>query len=432
MRNRVGSIRLLLLVLAGAWLPMECVRAQMVNTHSPYSRFGIGLQEHQAYSGLMGLGGVSLGVAQKSAVNAANPASYGRQDSMTFLFDFGVQGGFSHYRTPGGGEKNAGQAGVQHLAMQFPLARWAGMALGFQPYSRLGYDVVRYEKDLRKISEVGRVRYHHTGKGGLNEAFIGVGFVPHRYMSVGLNLHYRFGSIDHGQDLHIPSNATYSEYRSECRYVVKALVLRGGIQARIPLDSTWGRSVVLGATVDYNPYAFVEQRIEASTTYRNSTMVIARNLPKDRMPLQLPLRYAAGAVYESSRWFGGVDFIYEQWNSLSWFGQQQGLKPSFEVRFGGQYTPDAASLRSYAERISYRLGAVYSELPMRINGERVRDVALTVGLGLPVGWRRWVGSIAVEVGRRGGFGKDLVNETYCNIHLGVSFVDTWFFKRKYD
>lgn len=422
----------LLFMLACALLADVSVRAQIVKTHSPYSRFGLGLQERQAYSGLMGLGGVSLGVSQKDAVNASNPASYGRQDSMTFLFDFGVQGGYANYQTPEGGVKHAGQGGIQHIAMQFPLARWAGMALGFQPYSRLGYDVVRYERDLQTISEMGRVRYHHAGSGGINEAYIGVGFDPLRYLSVGVNVHYRFGSINHGQDLHIPSNATYSEYKSESRYVVKAFVLRGGVQVRIPLDSTWSKSIVLGATVDYNPYAFAEHRVEASTTYRATTMVLARNLQRERMRLHLPLRYGAGAVYESGRWLGGVDFIYEQWNSLSWFGQQQGLKPSMEVRAGGQFTPDAGSLRRYAERVSYRLGVAYGELPMRVDGHRVHDMALTIGFGLPIGWRRWVGNVAVEVGRRGGFGKDIVNETYCNLHLGVSFIDTWFFKRKYD
>lgn len=428
----MNGIGLLLFALAGVLLSVECVHAQIVNTHSPYSRFGVGLQERQAYSGLMGLGGLSVGVAQKNAVNAANPASYGCQDSMTFLFDFGVQGGYTRYETPDAGVKNAGQANIQHVAMQFPLARWAGMALGFQPYSKLGYDVVRYEKDLRTISEMGRVRYHHTGSGGLNEAFVGLGFDPLPFLSFGLNMHYRFGSMNHKQNLHIPSNATYSEYSSESRYVVKAFVLRGGIQGRIPLDSAWSRSIVLGVTVDYNPYAHAERRLEAATTYRNTTMELARDLEREQMRLQLPFRYGAGMVYESSSWLTGVDFIYEQWGDFAWFGQQQGLKPLMEVRIGGQYTPDAGSLRRYSDRVSYRLGVTYSELPMRIDDQRVHDMALTIGFGLPIGWRRWVGNLAVEVGHRGGFGKNIVNETYCNLHLGVSFIDRWFFKRKYD
>ncbi|MBB1537367.1 MAG: hypothetical protein HG464_004660, partial [Bacteroidia bacterium] len=88
---------------------VECVSAQVVNTHSPYSRYGLGLQEHQAYSGVLGWGGVSIGVLQKNAVNPANPASYGRQDSMTFMFDFGVQGGYTRYLTQSGEARNAGQ-----------------------------------------------------------------------------------------------------------------------------------------------------------------------------------------------------------------------------------------------------------------------------------------------------------------------------------
>lgn len=420
-----------MLLLASVLLAGEAY-AQIVNTHSLYSRYGVGLLEHQAYSGTMGFGGISLGVAQKNAVNPFNPSSYGRQDTMTFLFDFGVQGGYSRYSTPEGGVKHAGQGNIQHVAMQFPLAKWAGMAIGFQPYSKLGYDATRYETDLKTISENGRIRYHHTGHGGINEAFVGVGFDPLRYLSVGLNMHYRFGSINHSQDLYVPSNTTYSTYTSENRYVLKAVMLRGGIQVRIPLDTVWSRSLVVGATVDYYPYVYAEHRLEAITTYMNNSMPVAQNDLQGHDNIKLPLRYGVGVLYESDRWLAGGDFIYESWNDFEIFGTSQALRPSLEVRVGGQFTPDSHSLRRYYERVQYRVGFMYKQLPMQYNGKSVMDLTLTLGFGLPLGWRRWLGNIAVEVGRRGGFGKDIVNETYCTLHLGVSFIDTWFFKRKYD
>ncbi len=419
------------LLVAGV-LAVQSVCAQIVNTHSPYSRYGLGLQEHQAYSGTMGFGGVALGVAQKNAINPANPASYGEQDTMTFLFDFGVQGGYNRYRTPGGGVKNAGQANIQHLAFQFPLAKWGGMAIGFQPYSKLGYDVTRYETDLKTISDIGRVRYHHTGHGGINEAFVGVGFDPVPYFSAGVNVHYRFGSINHSQNLYVPSNATYSEYTSESRNVVKAFMLRGGVQARVPLDSTWSKRLVLGVTVDYYPYVYAEERLEATTTYMNTSMPIAQNALRDQKRIQLPMRYGAGLAYESSRWLMGCDFIYEPWGNFSLFSSEQILNPIMEGRLGVQFTPDVKSLRRYYERMSYRFGFMYSQLPMRVEGRRVDDMSFTLGFGFPLGWRKWLMNVAVEVGQRGGFGKDIVNETYCNLHVGVSFIDVWFFKRKYD
>ncbi len=432
MRNRLKKMRIAPVVAVWVIVAVECVSAQVVNTHSPYSRYGLGLQEHQAYSGVLGWGGVSIGVLQKNAVNPANPASYGRQDSMTFMFDFGVQGGYTRYLTQSGEARNAGQGNIQHVAIKFPLARWAGMALGFQPYSQLGYDVTRYETDLQTISRVGRVRYQHTGYGGVNEAFLGVGFSPLSYIQIGVNAHYRFGSINHAQSLYVPGNTTYSTYSSENRNVVKAVMLRGGIQARIPLDTVWRKSLSVGVTLDYYPYVYAEQRLEATTSYWNTSMRLAQNALRGTERMKLPLRYGAGAVYETASWMVGCDFVYEMWNDFSWFGRTQGLKPSWEVHLGTQYTPDAQSMRRYYERVSYRVGAMYSRLPMRIDGREVHDMGLTVGFGLPIGWRRWIGNIALEVGQRGGFGKDVVKETYCNLHLGVTFIDRWFFKRKYD
>ncbi|HPD95720.1 MAG TPA: hypothetical protein PLA24_07470, partial [Tenuifilaceae bacterium] len=64
---------------------------QNLNTYSPYSRFGIGIIPLQGFGINTSLGGVSQGIRNPYEINFLNPASYSAQDSMSFLFDFGVQ-----------------------------------------------------------------------------------------------------------------------------------------------------------------------------------------------------------------------------------------------------------------------------------------------------------------------------------------------------
>ena len=60
------------------------------NTSSPYSKFGYGLLGDNATSAQRQMGGVGYAMRSGRQVNVMNPAAYAATDSMTFLFDMGV------------------------------------------------------------------------------------------------------------------------------------------------------------------------------------------------------------------------------------------------------------------------------------------------------------------------------------------------------
>ena len=111
--------------------------SQGINTFSPYSRYGIGEVRTRGYANNKALGGISQGIRNGKSVNFLNPASYSSQDSMSFIFDFGLEALGVDYRTNSESNFNSG-ANLHHLAIQFPMSKWLGFSAGIQPFSNVG------------------------------------------------------------------------------------------------------------------------------------------------------------------------------------------------------------------------------------------------------------------------------------------------------
>ena len=60
-------------------------------TNSPYSQFGLGEIAQQGVSQNRGMDGLGIALHSGNQVNTANPASYAYVDSLTMLFDMGLE-----------------------------------------------------------------------------------------------------------------------------------------------------------------------------------------------------------------------------------------------------------------------------------------------------------------------------------------------------
>ena len=83
------GIRAILFVIA-VLLLHSGVHGQVVNTESPYSHYGLGEQATGGYVKSVALGGIAQGLRDVNVVNPCNPASYTRQDSMSFILDLSL------------------------------------------------------------------------------------------------------------------------------------------------------------------------------------------------------------------------------------------------------------------------------------------------------------------------------------------------------
>lgn len=108
------------------------------NTISPYSRFGYGLLSDQANTVQKSMGGVGIAMRSGRQINFMNPASYAGMDSLTFLFDMGLD--IKTLRTTEGNESGKNfTGGLNYITMQVPLTKWLGASAGLIPFSQVGY-----------------------------------------------------------------------------------------------------------------------------------------------------------------------------------------------------------------------------------------------------------------------------------------------------
>ena len=109
------------------------------NANSPYTRYGYGQLEDDCFSRSQAMGGTSIGMRTKNSINTNNPASYSSIDSTSFIFEMGVSGLLSNFRS--GNTQNTSFTGnLDYIALQSPITKWMGLSAGLIPYSYVGYN----------------------------------------------------------------------------------------------------------------------------------------------------------------------------------------------------------------------------------------------------------------------------------------------------
>jgi hypothetical protein len=133
------------------------------NTQSPYSMFGIGLLNSKGFDMNNAMGGTGIGLRKGNKINLLNPASFTSQDTMSFIFDVGVAGTFSNYKSSSA-EQNFFAGNIDHIALGFPVTKWWKSAIALAPYSSMGYDFTVKETDKKLFQYAGNIEYQYKGK----------------------------------------------------------------------------------------------------------------------------------------------------------------------------------------------------------------------------------------------------------------------------
>ncbi|MDE6469050.1 MAG: hypothetical protein K2L28_09185, partial [Muribaculaceae bacterium] len=179
-RSLTAALALILSVMA--------ISAQ-TGTMTPYSAYGYGILRDHATSAQRSMGGVGYAMNSGRQINAMNPASYAAIDSLTFLFDMGIDLTNLWQSEVINGEKTSNSTfggGLDYVTMQFPLGKYMGASVGLLPYSSVGYafgNKIDNGIDTRQ------------GNGSLNELYVGVAGRPFKGFTVGANVSYLFGTI---------------------------------------------------------------------------------------------------------------------------------------------------------------------------------------------------------------------------------------------
>lgn len=451
-----------MVALAVLLLPfMAVAQTSSVNAYSPYSMYGPGELLTPGSAQMRSMGGVGIGLRSQGQPNVQNPAASSMAPSKSFLFDFGIDG--THFRNSqpkydasgikSGTAKTAyNTVNIHSIALTFPVAKRLGATLSLAPYSSVGYKVKQTDQNEDNWADIGRVIYGWQGDGDITEVKLSLGWEPFRNLSIGVAAKYFWGNIERNYSATVANVITGDGYYGSTtgvdRYRVNNFKMQAGIQWNIIFNEK--RLLTLGATYDLG--GRLNPKVEKYIYTDNDLDYPVRNI-QDVNELRVPHQIGVGLYYVDRSVAWGVDYNYAMWGDNGDFSEN-GAGEEFAVqysdthtlKFGLEYTPRRSDVRNYLNRISYRIGARLGNYYQTFAGERVNQMAITAGFGLPVKiWGASSVNVGFEYGRLSSPATvsisaqrvGLVTQNYFKFFIGFSLFsadtsDYWFVRPKYD
>lgn len=390
---------------------------------SPYSRFGYGLLNSNATSAQRQMGGVGYAMNSGRQINVMNPASYANCDSLTFLFDMGLD--FTALKSKENGIRDTQYGGgLEYVTMQFPLGKYMGASLGMLPYSSVGYAFG---------SEIKNGTSSRQGYGGINQAYLGLSGRPFKGFTIGFNLSYMFGN--NVNDAYVYSDATGgSTSLFEQVFEIRDWHIEIGAQYTVKLNDR----NKLSAGLVYSPAKTLLGKswvVKYDITSSEAPDTVAKAEMKGNY--SLPETWGAGLSWRfDDRLELEADFTYQPWSKVKFKSADNFIDTRFADRWqaglGAQFTPNPRG--GYLSRVAYRLGGYYNRDYMNVRSygidNKVRDIGVTLGFGLPVISSKTMVNVGFEWRNRRAFPNALLTENYFNITVGINFNELWFFQNK--
>lgn len=406
----------LILVLA---FVMSTLGIAAQNETSPYSKFGYGILRDHVTSAQRQMGGVGYAMRSGRQVNVMNPASYAAVDSLTFLFDMGIDASMYWRKDNTGNDHDLG-GGIDYITMLFPVSKTVGMSAGLLPYSSVGY---AFGSDITNGTTT------HQGTGGLNELYIGAGWSPFKNFSIGMNASYLFGTTYN--DVYATTNAG-NQTLFEQVMEVKDFHLQFGAQYAFKV----GRKNTVSLGVSYSPGKSLLGKtyvVKYDVNLDSKPDTVAPGVVKMRNHYSLPDTWGFGVNYDwNSQFQAELDFTYQNWGKAK-FEQIEnftGTKYSNRWRVGAgfSYTPNPRG--GYFRRVTYRAGGFYSRDYVMVGDNHVKDYGAACGFGFPTASSKTIINLGFEYHNRKATPDPLLQEKYFSVTLGVNFNGLWFMKAK--
>ena len=392
-----------------------------IMAQTPYSRYGYGILQDNVTSAQRAMGGVGYAMNSGRQINVMNPAAFASIDSLTFLFDMGINAAkIASEETVEGQVRKASDfgGGIDYLTMAFPINKYIGASVGLLPFSSVNYSFGE---------EIVHGSNSREGQGGLSQLYVGVGGRIFDNLQVGANISYLFGTTINDAYATINSGTTALFER-----VLKVKDWRVQFGAQYSFDINTKNRVTVGAT--YTP----------GKTLLGETWGIRYDIDNETAPdtleqfstkncYSLPDCWGVGISHEwNKRLLTEVDFSYQTWEKADYTNLVDFENTKFDNRWkiaaGAQFTPKPRG--NYLQTIQYRLGTFYTHDYLMIGDNNLIEYGVTAGLGLPVKGFKTIVNLGFEYRRRQADPNPLVKENIYNITLGVNFNEMWFWKNK--
>jgi len=404
---------------------------------SPYSRFNLGTLQPEGAFRSIGMGSVGTALRDNSSVYITNPASYSSFDTLSFIFDFGIDYG-RNFISSGDTKFSSDDINFHHLIIGFPLSKHWGLAAGVIPVSSGYYKITQTvtSTDPTYDPNIGEYTTNHEGSGGISKIFVGSGIQIGKHFSVGANLSILSGLIQRNNSFVFSDSYNVFNNISTEKLQLVGMSADYGVQYATTLKNKYFLNIGASLSSGNNYSSKYSQLSLKYTAYGvNDTVTYAAdNSTKTFIPSTLRLGVSFG---KKNKFTTGVDYVTTKWSKSKIPGSTGYAADTREFRFGAELIPDKYSNFSYLDRIEYRIGGHIGDNYLIINGEQLREYGASIGFGLPL--RTLQGNpfskvnVYVDYSRKtGSLANDLHNEGYITVGFSLNLYDFWFLKRKFE
>jgi hypothetical protein len=408
------------------------------NIDSPYSRFNLGTLQPEGSFRSLGMGRVGTAMRDNSSVYYTNPASYSSFDTVSFVFDFGIDYGRNAIDN-GGSTYSSTDIDFNHLVIGFPLAKGWGFAAGVVPMSSGYYKITQNvtSTDPGYDANIGAYSINHAGDGAITKIFVGTGFRLGKNFSFGANVSFLTGQLKRANSFIFSDFYNAFNNSSEEQLELNGINFDYGFQYMASFKNNYFLNLGASMTSSNNFNTKYNLLSESYTAY--NVIDTLSYIPNSSLKTFIPATYRFGLSFgKKNKFTVGADYVMTKWSSSKIPGSAGYAADTKELHFGAEYIPDEFANYSYLSRVEYRIGAHVGDNYLIINGQQLKEYGASIGLGIPLHTSsplRSYSKINVFVdytSKIGSSASNLHTENYLTMGLSLNLYDYWFLKRKYD
>ena len=391
------------------------------DTSTPYSLFGLGVENKTATGGLTGLGNSGIAQKNKYEINIYNPANLANLDQKSLLYEFGINGIYSTIKNDDTND-TTNDANLSHVAIAFPIKQGLGFSLGVLPHTKVGYDV-DIENNIESSTDTYWTRI--SGEGGLSKFYLASGLKISKNLALGVDLSFLFGTISQESQIYESSFVSISD---ENRY--NGIKLKTGLQYTLPKINN--KEFTIGAILELPTFLNGTQTRNAYKLFENETEItLSENEESDLDDFELPLVYGFGVTSILNKNIT-TSFDYKKllWENTDQLQNNERYVNQDIYAFGLEFKPTNGRTTNYWNKIKYRLGFNYDTGFLKISNTQIDSYFVSVGLGMPLKKDKTNFNISYSYGTEGTIDNNLIQENFHKITLNLNFVGNWFNKRK--
>ena len=430
-------------LLISATVVISSIATAQESTSSPYSFYGLGSLKFKGTVENRSMGGISV-YSDSIHINLRNPASYTgtnlafyNNEARPVKYALGTSFSSTTIETSTASDSYSNFA-IDYLAVVLPLNKF-GLGFGVLPYSSVGYN-------LQSRNENNDLQHRYRGEGGINRAFVGLGYQVSKDLKIGVDTQYNFGNISN-TSIAFGYNDFGELLQFQTREVNRSDLGGFSFNFGTIFNKKINNSIELMVAASYSPEAIIASKnqsefstivIDSDQTefIVDSSIVDLESDDLAETSLILPSKTNFGiGIGKPRKWFVGVDYTFLEASRFSnRFVEIDNttFEDAESLSIGGFFIPKYDSFGSYWKRIVYRTGLRLEQTGLVVNNESIEEFGISFGVGIPVGRFFSNANLAFEWGQRGTTASNLVKETFFNINISLSLNDRWFEKRKFN